>query len=155
MARWTAGDVSMQQPTSNLVLREFVALDYAQALDLWQGTPGLGLSAADDEPAVVQFLQRNPRLSWVWEHDSQVVATVLCGHDGRRGNLYHLAVASKWRGQGLAQQLVRCALQQLLAQGITKCHIMTLAQHPHAHQFWLHFGASDRSDLTLLSVNLV
>jgi len=62
--------------------------------------------------------------------DAQVVGTTLCGQDGRRGYLYHLAVDPKYRRQpGLGKQLMQASLVGLnKSLGIQKCHIMVLPQ---------------------------
>ena len=38
--------------------------DYDEVYALWSRTPGVGLSAADERPAIVYFLEHNPGLSF-------------------------------------------------------------------------------------------
>ncbi|MBK9133633.1 MAG: hypothetical protein IPM15_04570 [Betaproteobacteria bacterium] len=52
-------------PDSALTLRPFTAQDHAVAHALWQVTPGVGLSSADEPQAIRRFLERNPGLSFV------------------------------------------------------------------------------------------
>ena len=73
---------------------EFAAMridDYDAVAALWGRVPGMGRIETREELAF--FLDRNPSLSQVALYGGQVVAAVLAGHDGRRGYLYHLAVA--------------------------------------------------------------
>ena len=42
-----------------------------------------------------------------------VVGAVLCGHDGRRGFVYHLAVAERCRGVGIGRAVMRRSLAAL------------------------------------------
>ncbi|TLN13669.1 N-acetyltransferase, partial [bacterium] len=67
--------------------------DYDEIIELWKTTEGVGLSDADSRRGINLFLQRNPNLSVVARDEDKLVGAVLCGHDGRRGYLHHLAVA--------------------------------------------------------------
>ena len=79
-------------------LRPFRPEDYAAARALWLGTEGVNLSPGDEEAEVRAFLARNEGLSLVAVDGDALVAAVLCGHDGRRGFIYHLAVAACQHG---------------------------------------------------------
>lgn len=46
-------------------LEPFTNNHYAAARALWQATDGVGLSGADSEESLVQFLARNPGTSYV------------------------------------------------------------------------------------------
>src|SRR5579871_722647 len=93
---------------------------YPAALALWERTEGVGLSDADSQPAIERYLARNPGLSFVAMVEGQLVGTILVGHDGRRGFIHRLAVASEHRRQGIAQSLVRLGLSALADAGIQK-----------------------------------
>jgi ribosomal protein S18 acetylase RimI-like enzyme len=80
------------------------------------------------------------------------VGAVLCGHDGRRALVYHLAVADAHRHQGMGSALVRACLTALREQGIGKCHIMVFRDNHETSQFWNHLGAKERTDLVLSSI---
>jgi len=133
------------------VLSTMTIGDYDAVLGLWQATEGIGLSESDTREAVASFLQRNPGLSCVARDASGgVVGAVLCGHDGRRGYLHHLAVARACRGQGLGRRLVERCLQQLGALGILKCNVFLFAGHAAGESFWRHNGWQARTDLRVL-----
>jgi ribosomal protein S18 acetylase RimI-like enzyme len=133
-------------------LRTFEVADYAAARALWQCTPGVGLSAADEPAAIARFLARNPGLSQVALRDGQLVATLLCGHDGRRGLIHHLVVAPALRRQGLARRLVDTALAALATQGIDKCHLMVFRDNRPGQAFWAA-TAVERPELALYSAS--
>ena len=135
-----------------LLLRPFDIDDHATALALWQRTPGVGLSAADEAPALRAYLLRNPGTSFVAERDGTVVGTVLCGHDGRRGLIHHLVTDPAARRQGVARQLVQRALATLHAQGIGKCHLMVFADNADGLAFWAAIGGQLRDELALVSL---
>jgi len=102
---------------------------------------------ADARPAVERYLARNPGLSFVARCGAQLVGCVLCGHDGRRGYLQHLAVDATYRRSGIGRQLVQHCLAKLQQLGIEKVHLDVLVDNKAAQQFWQHLGWSRRDDL--------
>src|SRR5690606_19450730 len=108
---------------SGYVIRAMVNTDYVPVRRLWEGTPGVGLNDSDRQHAVERFLERNPAMSAVASVDGRIVGAVLCGHDGRRGYLYHLAVELSHRKTGIGRKLVEWCEQRLEEAGIDKCSI--------------------------------
>jgi len=135
-------------------IRLMQSADYAGALRLWQGLPGLGLSSADREEAIQAFLLRNPNTCFVAAQDDQIVGTVLGGNDGRRGYLYHLAVHADCQKQGIGNALVQACLDALQAQGIEKCHIFVIADNREGLKFWQNAGWILREDIVIMSKNI-
>lgn len=133
-------------------IRPFAIADYVAARDVWLNTPGLGLDeAADSEEGIRSFLERNPDLSFVAIERGALVGTVLCGHDGRRGFLYHLAVAQASRRRGIGKALTQAALDALSATGIRKCHLFVLNANTEGLAFWDLLGWSMREDIATFS----
>src|SRR6218665_3424320 len=99
-------------------IRAILPSDHPQLLELWRRTPGIRLRAEDEYEPFCRYLARNPGLSLLVESDGMVVATLLVGHDGRRGYLQHLVVEPSWRGQGLASALLGGALARLAGLGV-------------------------------------
>ncbi len=128
--------------------------DYEAALHLWQETPGLALSEADSAADIGQFLSRNDGLSFVAEAGTELIGTCLCGHDGRRGFIYHLAVRHDCRCQGIGRALAERCLAQLKAAGIAKCHLFVLADNRQGLAFWEHIGFQGRADISICSCNI-
>lgn len=124
--------------------------DYDQIIELWQNTEGVGLNESDSREQIAQFLARNRGMSFVIRNAGRIIGAVLCGHDGRRGYMHHLAVARSHRGQGLGRQLVNACLAQLERAGIQKCNIFLYANHAEGEAFWKHNGWSQRPDLVVM-----
>jgi ribosomal protein S18 acetylase RimI-like enzyme len=135
-----------------MTLRPFLPADIPAARMLWQATPGVGLSAADEPAALMAFLARNPGTSFVAESADRLTGTILVGHDGRRGLIHHLAVATDQRRSGLGQALVAAGLAALHAQGIDKCHLMVFTENAEGAAFWTAIGATRRDELALYSL---
>src|SRR5213595_3758717 len=104
--------------------REFVIADYGAAVELWKLVEGIEIAEGDDRESVSHFLKRNPGLSRVAIDGSMVVGVSLCGHDGRRGHIYHLAVDPKYQGLGLGRRLVRECFDRLRGAGIQRTIIL-------------------------------
>ena len=76
-------------------IRQMTIDDYEEVYKLWQGIHGFGIRSIDDsKEGVDRFLKRNPGISTVAVADDKIVGAILCGHDGRRGCLYHVCAVS-------------------------------------------------------------
>jgi putative acetyltransferase len=132
-------------------IREMLSADYDDAVSLWQESQGVSLSGTDSREGIAAFLARNPGLSLVAHSEGLLIGAVLCGHDGRRGYLHHLAVARGSRGQGIGRRLVEVCLAKLAAAGLQKCYIFLRADNAEGQGFWRGIGLEERTDLTVMS----
>lgn len=139
---------------NEIAIRLFAAADCAAAIDLWRRCEGVRLREADSPQALGRFLARNPGCSFVAAVGEAVVGTALCGHDGRRGFLYHVAVDPERRRSGIGRVLVERCLAALAAEGIDKCHLLVVAGNAAGRAFWERLGWSLREDVELLAFNL-
>ncbi len=138
----------------SILIREMKIGDYEHMIALWKRTAGIGLSDADTRENIQRFLERNPGLSFVCESGKAIVGTVLCGHDGRGGYIYHLAVDDARRKQGLGKQLMASALGKLRLQGIAKCHLFLYSNNENAMRFYENTGWVRRGNLLIYSKDL-
>ena len=138
---------------SEAAIRPFVFDDFEAALALWAHTPGVSLTDADSPEAIARYLQRNPGLSFVADVDGLLVGTILCGHDGRRGFIHHLVVASSYRRQGLATRLLDAGAEALRREGMTRAHLMVFRTTEDGLAFWRARGV-ERTEIALCSVEL-
>ena len=135
----------------NITVAEFEIDAYEQVYSLWKNCDGIGLSSADSQPSIQVYLERNPGLSLI-AHDGQaVVGTILCGHDGRRGYIHHLAVLSAYRRQGIGRLLVDKGLAALQSCGIQKCHLFIFHDNSGGIEFWESIGWTYRRDIGVVS----
>lgn len=125
-------------------VREFAVEDYDGAFGLWSQTEGLSLNEADSREGVTAFLQRNPGFSAIATNDAgKVVGAVLCGHNGRAGFLYHLAVGTEFRRRGLGRRLVEFCFEKLAEARIPRCNIFVYTDNEVGNRFWLNHGWKD------------
>ena len=135
------------------VMREIQIDDYDEIHALWNSTPGMGLSNADSAYNIGKFLIRNEGLSFCYEKDGRIIGTILCGHDGRRGYIYHVTVAGEFRGRGIGRALVEKSLLKLREEGIDKCHLFVFADNEIGNAFWHSTGWIKRNEIKVYSRN--
>ena len=123
--------------------REFGIDDYDAAVDLWSRVEGLDVAEGDDREAIRRFLARNPGLSRVATDKSKIAGAVLCGHDGRRGYIYHLAVDPAYERRGLGRRLIDEGLKGLKRAGLERANILVAQDNPRGREFWRRCGWED------------
>jgi putative acetyltransferase len=110
------------------------------------------LSSADSQPNIQIYLERNPGLSLLAYDGQTVVGTILCGHDGRRGYIHHLAVLSAYRRKGIGRLLVDKSMAALQSCGIQKCHLLIYHDNASGIEFWERIGWTYRRDIGVVSL---
>lgn len=115
-----------------VTVRSMQIEDYDQVYALWMTIHGFSIRTIDDSrEGVERFLKRNPGISVVAEMDGRVVGAILCGHDGRRGCLYHVCVHEDYRMQGIGR--ARWSLYDALQQeGINKVSLIAFTKNVSA-----------------------
>lgn len=123
-------------------IREFIYQeDYTSVLNLWsQAGPGIHVRRSDEPDEILKKLQRDPDLFLVAEIEGQIVGTVLGGFDGRRGMMYHLAVAEPHRKKGIATALVKELEARLRFKGCIKYYLLVTLDNSEAIQFYESHG---------------
>lgn len=135
----------------DIELREMTIEDYPDVYNLWKKYREIGLSDADSKEGIRRFLERNPGLSFIARDGNQVVGAALCGHDGRRGYIHHLAVDEAHRMRGIGKSLVNRCMFALMRIGISKCHLSVFEDNQGAIEFWKKLGWTKRVELDMMS----
>ena len=135
----------------SVTISRFTIDAYDEVITLWGGCEEVGLSDADSKENILKQLERNPSMSFVAYENSKLVGAVLCGHDGRRGYVHHLAVHQNYRRQGIAQSLITKCLSMLESVGIQKCHTFVFNSNTDGMNFWKNIGWTQRMDISMLS----
>jgi N-acetylglutamate synthase len=140
--------------SDNIKTRKFSITDYDAALELWQRVEGLEIAEGDDRESVAQFLARNPGLSRVATDGSAIVGVALCGHDGRRGYIYHLAVDPTYQGAGLGKRLMNECLDGLRQARLKRALILVAHENPRGRRFWRRHGWEEVPGPVLMGIDL-
>lgn len=141
---------------ARITLRVLSPDDFVACHALWQRIEGIVLRPWENESELRRFLARNQGLCWVATdtENNALIGTVLCGHDGWRGYLYHLAVEPQYRKRGVAWALVTRATDQLLSEGIQRVHVFVEQRNTGAQLFWFNQQWEKREDIALFSTDL-
>jgi ribosomal protein S18 acetylase RimI-like enzyme len=125
-----------------MLIREFnLVRDYDVVIALWQSAgPGVHLGFSDTPEEIAKKLKRDPDLFLVAEVDDQIVGAVLGGFDGRRGMVYHLAVAPEARGRGLGAALMAELESRLKAKGCRKYYLLVTQDNLGVTDFYGRLG---------------
>jgi ribosomal protein S18 acetylase RimI-like enzyme len=139
---------------AGIEIRPMTLLDIHAAIAIWKDSPGIVLRDDDSQAGIERYLTRNPKLSFVAAQSLEIIGAVLCGHDGRRGYLQHVAVLPKFQNRGIGSALVDQVLLGLEQQGIQKAHVDVLTANTAGHLFWANYGWTKRTDIARYSLAL-
>ena len=129
-------------------IRAMTIEDYPKVKSLWLSIDGFCIRSLDDsKEGVEKFLLRNPSLSCVCVTDGQIVGAILCGHDGRRGCLYHVCVRKEYRMRGIGKAMVAYSMRKLKEEGINKVSLIAFTKNDVGNAFWHEIGWTKREDL--------
>ena len=129
-------------------IRVMTIEDFDQVHALWMSIKGFGIRSVDDsKEGIERFLKRNPTTSVVAEEDGKIVGAILCGHDGRRGCLYHVCVHEDYRMHGIGRAMVVHCMNALQQEGINKVSLIAFTKNDIGNAFWKQIGWTKREDL--------
>ena len=137
------------------MIRVMTIDDYDGVYALWKKIRGFGTRSIDDSrDGVDRFLKRNPTTSVVAEKDGKIVGSILCGHDGRRGCLYHVCVDEAYRRHGIGRAMVVFAMKALKEEKINKVSLIAFTKNDIGNAFWNTIGWTERLDLNYYDFTL-
>lgn len=130
------------------MIRTMKAGDYEGVYSLWMSIKGFAMRSIDDSrEGVERYLARNPKTSVVALEEGKIVGAILCGHDGRRGCMYHVCVHEDYRMRGIGKAMVVFAMEALKKEEISKVSLIAFTQNDVGNAFWNRIGWTKREDL--------
>ena len=137
------------------MIRAMTLNDYENVHALWMRIKGFSIRSIDDsQEGVERFLKRNPGISVVAEEDGRIVGAILCGHDGRRGCLYHVCVDPDYRLRGIGKSMVVFVMEALRKEKINKVSLIAFTKNDIGKAFWKEIGWTKREDLNYYDFTL-
>lgn len=121
-----------------VIIRDIRAVDGEALRTLWKAA-GFRL-LGDDDLGLARLARRNPGLVLVASEGSKVIGSALGAWDGRRGSVYHLAVAASHRRQGIATRLMDQVEAGLRALGCRKVNVLVREDSDGGEGFWVARG---------------
>ncbi len=140
-----------------ITIRTMTTEDYEKVHALWMTIDGFAIRSIDDSrEGVERFLRRNPTTSVVAVDDENdhVVGAILCGHDGRRGCLYHVCVEKSYRRHGIGKSMVVFCMEALQKEQINKVSLIAFTRNDIGNAFWKTIGWTKREDLNYYDFTL-
>ena len=128
--------------------------DYPAVYALWENAgSGIHLRRSDEPEEIARKLARDPDLFLVAEVNGEIIGSVLGGFDGRRGMMYHLAVVSSHRRQGVASLLTDELERRLRQKGCIRYYLLVTRDNHEALHFYEQLGW-ERMELYAYAKNL-
>jgi ribosomal protein S18 acetylase RimI-like enzyme len=122
----------------SIQIREFrFPSDYGSVYRLWKSMEkGVHVGRSDTLAEIEKKISRDPDLFLVAESDGAIIGSVIGGYDGRRGLIYHLAVAAAFRGKGIGTCLMDEVETRLRAKGCLKCYLLVTSDNTEVGQYY-------------------
>lgn len=133
---------------NDLVIRTMTMEDFEEVHELWMHISGFGIRSIDDSREGIEaFLRRNPTSSVVALDEGSIVGSILCGHDGRTGSLYHVCVDPAYRRQGIGKKMVVYCMEALRKENVSKIALIAFKTNDGGNAFWNQIGWKRRDDV--------
>jgi ribosomal protein S18 acetylase RimI-like enzyme len=102
-------------------------IDIDQVLKLWNETFGSSfLESSVTKEDLTVYLKKNPDVSSIaCTDDGKVIGALLCGNDGTRGFIYHIAINNEYKVNEIEKKLLNRSLSKLKEVGIKTGFIFT------------------------------
>lgn len=140
---------------AEIIVRPMTIEDYDSVYALWKTINGFAIRSIDDSREGVEiFIRRNPTTSVVATLNGEVVGAILCGHDGRRGCLYHVCVKKENRRHGVGKAMVVYCMEALKAEHVNKVSLIAFTRNDIGNAFWNSIGWTKREDLNYYDFTL-
>ena len=111
--------------------------DYPDVVNLWRNSgSGIHLRRSDESEEIIKKIERDPDLFLVAENLGKVIGTVMGGFDGRRGMMYHLAVATGYRQRGVGAAKMTELERRLRLKGCIRYYLLVTKDNLEAIRFY-------------------
>lgn len=142
---------------STIQIREFkFPADYQQVFELWTSIEkGVHVGRSDSPIEIEKKVSRDPDLFLVAESQNKIIGSVIGGYDGRRGLIYHLAVRTSFRGQGIGSLLMEEVESRLRIKGCIKCYLLVTDDNPEVENYYCHRGWQHMDSIHLFGKELL
>lgn len=112
---------------NTIVVQAMKELDIDKVLKLWSDIFGSSfLESSVTKNDLIEYLRKNPETSSVaCNGEGEVIGALLCGNDGVRGFIYHIAIYEEYRVNEIKKSMLDRSLEKLKEVGIKTGFIFT------------------------------
>jgi ribosomal protein S18 acetylase RimI-like enzyme len=121
-------------------IRPFLDSDQEAVIALWRQVFAYTTPHNDPASVIRHKLAVQRELLFVATVESALAGTVMGGYDGHRGWVYSLAVAPRFRRQGIGTALMRRLEKALADQGCPKINLQALSSNSAVVTFYRKLG---------------
>ncbi|MBN2171201.1 MAG: GNAT family N-acetyltransferase [Candidatus Krumholzibacteriota bacterium] len=137
--------------SGSLAIRPLRREEIPAAVALWRRA-GISLTLSDRPEELARLLDHNPRTCLGGYEDGRLVATALGTFDGRRANLWHLAVDPDRQGRGLGRAMMEALEAVWRDMGVVKVTMFTVEMsNADVEGFYHRLGYRTRNDIFAMS----
>jgi len=130
-------------------------MDYDEVYELWEAIEkGVRVSRSDSLNEIEKKITRDPDLFLVAESGGAIVGSVIGGFDGRRGLVYHLAVAASFREMGIGTRLMDELESRLRSKGCLKCYLLVTLDNLEVEAYYKKRGWQLMDDIRIYGKDL-
>ena len=142
--------------TSSIHIRQFqFPEDYQAVYDLWASIEkGVHIGRSDTPAEIEKKISRDPDLFLLAVCEDRIIGSVIGGYDGRRGLIYHLAVHSTFRGQGIGSRLMDEVESRLRDKGCLKSYLLVADDNREVEAYYQNRGWRRMSTVHLFGKDL-
>ena len=146
----------MDVQVQDILIRSFsFPKDYDEVYALWaKAGDGIHIRISDEFSEIEKKIARDPDLFLIAQADEVILGAVMGGFDGRRGMMYHLAVAPEHRRKGIANLLVDVLEEKLKEKGCIRYYLLVTKDNEEAISFYEARGWENMDDLHVFAKNL-
>ena len=123
------------RPKSSLPVSAATSADDAQLIALWERC-GLTRPWNDPQTDITRAHQGPASAILIGRDGGKIVASVMVGHDGHRGNVYYVSVDPDHRKKGHGRAIMEAAEAWLRDRGIDKLNLMVRGGNTQAQAFY-------------------
>lgn len=131
-----------------LKLREYVSADLDGLVNLWERC-GLTRPWNDPKLDIERSAETPTSTVLIGTLSGQIASSVMVGHDGHRGWMYYLAVASEFRGRGFGKRTVEAAELWLRQEEAVKSMLLVRKSNTGVIGFYESIGYQESDVVTM------
>lgn len=140
--------------SQNVNIRFMHDKDSPKLIKIWKiAESGIRLRIEEDtEEKLSTLIKKNWDTSLLATVNGEIIGTVICGQDGKRGYIYHMYVSEKYRRKYIGSMLFNQVKKNLLSKGIVKISYVIFKDNLPGKFFYNSFGAELRDDVEYFDI---
>jgi len=137
-----------------VIIRQMDINDYEEILKLWTEVPNVESNQLQSKDKLERFLRKNSSYNLVCQVNNKIIGTLLCGSDGQRAHIYHLAIREDYRSKETESYMINELIRKLKKDGVEECSLFVRDYNYEEQDFWITEGWKESRELLIFSRKL-